>query len=167
MTRSSSSKSMGATQKAKRASVKVTSTRTANSGRSRAKNLDRVEQPSIIRKSLKAGNRMLTDKELAKEIDRVIRDFHGQSNDLGNALGAFMLGKYYGWKPIMLMYSRASIRKYEKILGMNFKERLPEEGELVHKLKAYRFLRDTKAYWDTIRSGKKVKDSKVISKSGK
>ena len=70
----------------------------------------------------------LTDSELVKLIDKAVMKFRGQSNELESAIGALMVGRKLGWRPLFLIHSPRTIKKYETILDIRFQDTLPDAG---------------------------------------
>lgn len=96
--------------------------------------------------------RALVAKSLdIKSIEKVIRDFRGDITELERAIGAYLVGQLYGLKPLMLVHNRNTLGKYEKILGIRFREHLPEVGSLATKLRAYRLALKMGSVWKAIR----------------
>ena len=67
--------------------------------------------------------------EQLHEIERkAIAQFKGQFDELEAALGMLHLGDHIGWKPLVLIHNKRTIRKYEEILGIEIREFFPPEG---------------------------------------
>lgn len=93
----------------------------------------------------------MTDTELLQYLDKVTMDFVGQVDELENALGAFMLGRKTGWRPLFLLHSPQSIRKYQRILGINFQEQLDPVGPKAEKLIAWRVAQKVTNFWKLVK----------------
>src|SRR5438045_3248125 len=89
------------------------------------------------------------DEKLAKlapaqkaELDRIeadaIANFDGVLDDLEAALGVLRMGHHFGWKVLYIIHSKATIRKYGKILDMKLREIFPEEGPSSYRSYGYR-----------------------------
>jgi hypothetical protein len=61
------------------------------------------------------------------------------------------LGRVYGWRVIRLIFSSRTYRKYQKVLGLEFKKVLP--GVTEHSERSYGFKMAVKLnqYWDIVR----------------
>jgi hypothetical protein len=89
---------------------------------------------------------------LIEVADEAIRTFRGDSRKLGSAIGMLHIGRRLGWRPLLLMSDRTTMKEYEKILGgVNFREILPEEGPLAHRSFAWRSLRAMSDFWKAVR----------------
>jgi len=93
----------------------------------------------------------MNQKEKQKVLDLAIRNFHGQLPTLEAAIGTWMVGEKLGWKVLYLVHDKSTIRKYEKILGINFKEILPDETPLSIKSKAYVAVQKVSNFWKAVK----------------
>jgi hypothetical protein len=66
------------------------------------------------------------------------------------AMGAYALARRMGWKPVSLIYSRKTIAKYEKLLGIDFKVSCPEVGQRADKSMAWHHLVQVQEKLDTL-----------------
>lgn len=112
------------------------------------------------------ADKIFSKKELYARIEQIIRDYEGQCNDLEDAIGALMFGFFVGWKPLFLMHDKKRIKRMERILGLEFREVLPEEGSLAHKSLAWTMLQRLKAsFWNAVngRGEKGTRDAKIVA----
>lgn len=93
----------------------------------------------------------LTDSELVALIDKSIMKFRGNSEELENAIGAFMLGRKTGWRPLFLIHSPKSIRKYETILNIAFRDVMPEVGDKAKHSIAWKISRTVTNFWKLVK----------------
>lgn len=93
----------------------------------------------------------LTDADLVKLIDKSIMKFHGNAEELENAIGALMVGRKIGWKPLFLIHSPRSIKKYETILGVAFRELLPEVGPKAKDSIAWKVAQTVTNFWKLVK----------------
>jgi hypothetical protein len=93
----------------------------------------------------------MTDSELVALIDKAIDNYVGVSDELINAIGVLMLGRKIGWRPTFLMHSTKSIRKYEKHLGVDFREILPEVGPKAKKSIAWKIGEGVSNFWKLVK----------------
>lgn len=91
------------------------------------------------------------DEGQEKELHRIVSDFKGDGTSLGNAVGALVVARLYGWRVARLMYSLNSYGKYQKVLGIDFKDWCPETTELSDKSMAYKFALKAGQFWDLVR----------------
>jgi len=73
-------------------------------------------------------------QDLIKQVEEITRGFEGQFDDLESALGMLMMGRLLGWKVLVLIHNKRTIRKYQTILGeIDIRKAFPPEGPLAHK----------------------------------
>ncbi|HEU5046443.1 MAG TPA: hypothetical protein VFT64_01220 [Rickettsiales bacterium] len=92
----------------------------------------------------------MNDKELLKIIDAAAKDFSGICTEMETAIGALVFGRHVGWKPLLLMHDKKTLRKYEKILGIEFRDVLPEVGELSDKSVAWKLAQKASNFWKAV-----------------
>lgn len=93
----------------------------------------------------------LSEIELVKLIDKSITKFHGNSEELQNAIGALMLGRKTGWRVLFLIHSPKSIKKYEHILGIKFREIMPEVGPKAKDSMAWKIAQTVTNFWKLVK----------------
>jgi hypothetical protein len=59
---------------------------------------------------------------------RAVTGFKGSFTDLESALGLLRLGHHFGWRVIYLVHSKATVRKYEGILGIKVRDVFKDDG---------------------------------------
>jgi hypothetical protein len=93
----------------------------------------------------------LVNEELARHlVERTIM-FEGNIDVLEGAIGAFFMGQMFGWRVLMLIHSPKTFKRYQEVLGLDFKGKLPwnpdedvmpQDGAFARKSNAYEvFLR--------------------------
>lgn len=93
----------------------------------------------------------MNQQETKKTIDLAISKFKGQLPTLEAAIGALLAGEKLGWKVLYLVHDKSTIHKYEKILGVNFKEILPDETSLSHKSVAWTAVQKVSNFWKAVK----------------
>lgn len=93
----------------------------------------------------------LTDSELVELIHNSIMKFRGNSEELENAIGAFMLGLKTGWRPLFLIHSPKSIKKYETIIGTAFRDVMPEVGPKAKDSIAWKLSQKVTNFWKLVK----------------
>ena len=63
----------------------------------------------------------MNQQETKKIIDIAIKNFVGDFTTLESAIGTFLVGQKLGWKVPYLAHDRGALKKYEKILDIDFK----------------------------------------------
>ena len=74
----------------------------------------------------------LSDAEKIAAFDKVglaVANFSGSLEELEKAVGMLMVGYHFGWKVLLLVHSKRTIKKYEAILDINIKEFFLPKGE--------------------------------------
>jgi len=96
------------------------------------------------------------------EIERkAIASFSGQFDELEAALGLLHVGDHFGWKPLVLIHNKRTIRKYEEILGINLREFFPEEGPMVHRSLGYEVVKKLGNFWKAVSGDLKDEELKA------
>ena len=79
-----------------------------------------------------------------------VNRFNGSFDELESAIGMYMLGHYVGWKPLVLIHSKRTIRKYEEILGIVVRDEFPEEGSESERSLAYVAAKKVSNFWKAV-----------------
>lgn len=93
---------------------------------------------------------------------RVIGEFTGDFADLEAALGILRIGHHFGWKVLVLIHNKRTIRKYEEILGINIREFFPEEGPSTYRSNGYRIATNLGNFWKAVSGDVKVEGRREI-----
>jgi hypothetical protein len=109
------------------------------------------ERPLLHYAYLQACHANTLGKQLVNVIDTAIKGFKGDSRRLSNAIGYLMMGRVMGWKVMLLIHDRKSVKDYEKILQINSKELFPEFGRMADKSFAYRALKKVTNFWKAVK----------------
>lgn len=94
----------------------------------------------------------MNNNELVALLDRAIKSYKGDSRVLESAIGALVVGRLTGWKPLALIHTHTTFRKYEHLLGVTFSEVLPEVGPLAHKSLAWQVAQSVGRFWDVVKN---------------
>ena len=92
----------------------------------------------------------LTDKKTKTIIEDAIKSFRGQLPTLHGAIGCLYTGQQFGWKILYLVHDKKTIKKYEAILGVKFRDVFPEVGELAHKSLAWKLAQKVSNFWKAV-----------------
>lgn len=98
----------------------------------------------------------------ASIIDRAAEKFRGQADELENAIGMMMIGRLVGWKILVIVHNKRTIRKYEEILGIDIREMFPEEGPLAYKSLGYRLARSMSNFWKAVSGDIKIENRREL-----
>lgn len=104
---------------------------------------------------------------LSEEDEQIIlqhmKEFRGVGTTLESALGALILGQYFGWRVLKLLHNPATYRIYEKVLGIEFKNVCPEITELGQKKSiGYAITEKLGSFWAVVMGKRKVADKGKI-----
>jgi hypothetical protein len=83
--------------------------------------------------------------------------FRGVGTTLESALGALVLGQYFGWRVLKIMHNPSTYRRYETVLGVKFKDVCPEITETgKRKSIGYAITQKLGSFWAVILGKRKV-----------
>jgi hypothetical protein len=106
---------------------------------------------------------LVLDEETEKIILHNIKDFRGIGHTLESALGALVLGQAFGWRVLKLLHTPATYRRYEKVLGIEFKNVCEEATELgKQKSIGYAITEKLGSFWAVVMGKRKVADKAMI-----
>lgn len=96
---------------------------------------------------------------------RAIANYYGDMSTLESALGMLKIGYQYGWRPMVLLHSKSTIKKYEAILGIKIREEFPEEGPIAHRSMALKISKKLNNFWKIVSGDYKFPDKKKTDKN--
>ena len=103
------------------------------------------------------------DPETEQRILQALDDIQGMGTTIESALGALVIGQYFGWRVLRLMHNPATYRKYEKVLGIKFQEHcLPITAIGKQRSIGYAITEAIGSFWAVIMGKRKVTDKGVI-----
>ena len=76
---------------------------------------------------------MLLTPRLEEAIQKLSKEYVGDLGVLESALGAVLIAQMYGWKVLRMCHGSNAYAKYERMLGIKFKDECPERTELSRK----------------------------------
>jgi len=92
----------------------------------------------------------MSDAEKIKIMNEAIISFNGSSTELESALGFFYIGFYLGWKPLYIMHSKKTVRKYENILGIKVRDIYPDASDSFKNSPGWRILNSMPNFWKAV-----------------
>ncbi|MEQ1531489.1 MAG: hypothetical protein ABL925_19410 [Methylococcales bacterium] len=99
------------------------------------------------------------DDEVEQIILQKMRDFRGVGSTLESALGALVIGQFFGWRVLKLLHNPATYRRYENALGIKFKDVCPPITDLgKRKSIGYAITEKLGSFWSVIMGKNKVPD---------
>jgi len=101
--------------------------------------------------------------ELAKIVNDAIDRFAGPFDELEKALGMLMMGDYVGWKVLVLIHSKSTLKKYEAILNISVREFFPDAGLIAERSNGYRLAIELKKFWKVVSGDEPVEDRRGFS----
>ncbi len=107
----------------------------------------------------------LTEAEKAEAFDQAglaVASFSGSLEELEKAIGMLMLGYHFGWKVLLLVHSKRTIRKYEKILGIDIKTFFPAEGPSAERSMGLDLAKKIGNFWQVVSGDIKVENRRDI-----
>lgn len=104
------------------------------------------------------------DEETEQRILQSLREFRGVGTTLESALGALIIGQHYGWRIIKIFHNPATYRRYEKILGIEFKIVCPEITDIGKRRSlGYAITEKLGSFWAVVMGRRKVADKGLIA----
>lgn len=100
----------------------------------------------------------MTDSELIAHLDAVMKVYKGDTEVLRNAVGAVMFGRIYGWRVLRITTSSGAYTKYQRILGLDFKDVLEETTPLSDRSLAYVIVKKLNNFWKVVRGQEPLED---------
>lgn len=94
---------------------------------------------------------------------KAIAKFYGNLDELESALGFLHLGFHYGWKPLTIIHSKKTFRKYEQILDINARELFPEETPTSDRSIGYSLAKKVSNFWKAVSGDIKIENRREIS----
>lgn len=93
----------------------------------------------------------MNQKDERDMIQHAIKEFSGYMPTLEGAIGAYFIGKELGWKPLFLIHEKRTIKKYEDVLGVSFRDVLPDEGKWAEKSIAWEAGKKVSNFWKAVK----------------
>lgn len=123
-----------------------------------------MTDPSRLDRNLAALAEM-TDEEKIAAFDMAgaaVARFSGSLEELEKAIGMLMIGYHFGWKVLLLVHSKRTIRKYEQILDINIKEFFPAEGKSATRSMGLDLAKQIGNFWQVVSGDIKVENRRDI-----
>jgi hypothetical protein len=109
---------------------------------------------------------LITDEQwlaLKPKFEKSVREFYGNAEVLENAWGATLVATQMGWRVAFIMHNQATIKKYEGITGVKFRELCQPETPLSKKSIGYSIARKLTSIWKAIRGEETIPDRMQFS----
>jgi hypothetical protein len=116
---------------------------------------------------METNQRKLFDLNFTDEQEQIllesIKEFRGIGTTLESALGALIMGQYFGWRVLKILHNPLTYRRYEKILGLKFQDVCPETTEYSRtKSVGYAITQKIGSFWAVVMGRRKVEDKGLI-----
>lgn len=119
--------------------------------------------PKYAENLKKTLSRTSDESQVLEKVEReAIANFKGQLPDLEAALGVLRIGGHLGWRPLVLIHNKRTIRKYEEILNINIREFFPEEGPSWDRSYGYVIAKKIGNFWKAVSGEIKIERKKEI-----
>jgi hypothetical protein len=124
-----------------------------------------ISEEARIKKNLANLKPLSTEKlKQLQEIELLaLARFHGQFDELESAYGFLRLGFQIGWKPLAIIHSKKTFRKYEDILGISARELFPEDTPASDRSIGYSIAKKLSNFWKAVSGDTKIEDRRSIS----
>lgn len=113
----------------------------------------------------------MTQRSLDREAELIsiereaVANFSGQLDDLAAALGMLRTGDYLGWRVLVLIHNKRTIRKYEEILNLKIKDFFPPEGSQSHRSYGYTIAKKLSNFWKAVSGDIKIENRRAITET--
>jgi hypothetical protein len=81
---------------------------------------------------------------------KAFASFYGPIDEYEAAVGMMHLGYHVGWKPLVLIHNKRTLRKYQDILDIDIREMFPEEGPSWERSLGYRIAKKLGNFWKAV-----------------
>lgn len=116
---------------------------------------------------MEADQRKLFDLNLSAEQEQIllqnIKEYRGVGTTLESALGALIMGQYFGWRVLKILHNPLTYRRYEKILGIKFQDVCPEATHYSNtRSVGYAITQKLGSFWAVVMGRRKVAEKGLI-----
>jgi hypothetical protein len=104
---------------------------------------------------------LVTDEQwlaLKPKFEKSVKEYHGNAAVLEKAWGALLVGTQMGWKVAFIMHNQTTIKNYEKITGVKFRDICKAETPLSKKSLGYAIAKKLTSFWKAIRGEEAIPD---------
>lgn len=99
------------------------------------------------------------DSQLCQKLNSV----KGDLAVVESALGALVVGQHYGTRVLQLMHSPATLRKYEKLIGIKYSDYCEERTTLSTRVRGIRYWDKVGGFWAIVMGKKPLKNKGFAS----
>jgi hypothetical protein len=94
---------------------------------------------------------------------KAIARFSGQLDELESALGFLRMGFQFGWKPMAIIHSKKTFRKYEQILDINARVIFPEDTPTSERSIGYALAVKLSKFWKVVSGEEPIENKRTLS----
>lgn len=105
------------------------------------------------------------EAELVRVERQAIANFSGQLEDLEAALGMLRIGHHFGWRVLVLIHNKRTLRKYEKILNIEIRSFFRDEGPSHERSLGYMATKKITNFWKAVSGAIKIPNRRSIDES--
>jgi hypothetical protein len=110
----------------------------------------------------KAIKETKVSKEFGDIIENSLLNYSGDFTVFETAVGAFLLGHYIGMHPLLVIHNNKTILKYESILGIKFRDYLPNTTEFSDKSIGYSVALRAADFWVAATGAQRIEGRKLV-----
>jgi hypothetical protein len=103
----------------------------------------------------------MNEKPIGEIIRNAMENHVGGYDELHGAIGMLVMGLGLGWKPIRIIHSKQTIRKYENVLGIRIRDYMEEVGPLADKSHGWAFTKNQSNYWKCVEGANTVPNRRL------
>ena len=101
-------------------------------------------------------------KQIVDLLDSAILSYRGTVDELEQALGFYLVGRHVGWRALVIMHNKRTIRKYEANLGIDIRTEFPEVGPDAERSIGYRIASRLSNFWKAVSGEEKIPDRREL-----
>jgi len=102
--------------------------------------------------------------EVLTQFDKILETYQGDILLMERAIGAYFVGRRLGWKILFILHDRKTVKKYEEILEISFRNEFEEFEDQAKRTYAYKALRAVTNFWKAIKGEVPFERSAIIGK---
>jgi hypothetical protein len=95
-------------------------------------------------------------KQIVDFIDDAILSYSGVADEIEQAIGFYFIGRHVGWKALVIMHNKRTIRKYEAALGIEIRKEFDEVGPDADRSLGYRIASGVSNFWKAVSGEEKI-----------
>jgi hypothetical protein len=102
--------------------------------------------------------------DFSLKIKKAFTEYSGDFAVFETAIGALFLGIMIGWRPLFIIHSPKTIKRYEKILDIEFQKILPETVDfLSERSRGYQIAAALDKFWPAVTGNIPIDGRKIAT----